>query len=74
MTRDEIIADARAGLSLGAEALVVAALVIAPFALALALLVGWMLPLPTPVAVGLFVVLLAGGTLWNAGWRARTGA
>ena len=74
MNRAGIAADARAGLAQTPEDLVIAALVVAPFPLALAVLVGWMLPLPNVVAIGLFAVLLAGGTLWNAGWRARTSA
>lgn len=74
MTRDDIIADARRGLGRSPEELAIAALVAGPFSLALAILVGWMLPLPNPVAIGLFIVLLGGGTVWNAGWRARTSA
>lgn len=72
--RAMIAADARTGLAQPPEDLVIAALVMAPFALTLAVLLGWMLPLPAWLAIGLFVVLLGGGTLWNAGWRARTSA
>ncbi len=67
-------ADLSGGLRASPEDLVIAALVMAPFALALTLVVSamaWWGSLPMVV---LFLVLAVPATLWNAGWRARTAA
>ena len=50
----------------GAEAIMVIILLV--------VWIGWMIPLPSTVAIGLFVLLSIPAALWNAGWRARTAA
>jgi len=72
--RAHMAADVADGLRQSPEALVVAALVMASFALALTLVVsatGWWPPI---AMVALFLMLAVPATLWNAGWRARTTA
>ena len=72
--RAHLAADVAGGLRQSPEDLVIAALVMASFALALTLVVsatGWWPPI---AMVALFLVLAVPATLWNAGWRARTTA
>ena len=66
--------DVRLGLGQSIEDDVIAALVTMPFVLTLVVWLGWMIPLPSTVAIGLFVLLSIPAALWNAGWRARTAA
>ena len=72
--RTNMAADVAGGLRQSPEDLVIAALVMASFPLALTLVVsatGWWPPI---LMVALFLVLAVPATLWNAGWRARTTA
>ena len=70
----EIPSDMRRGLRQSMEDISIAKLVMMPFVLTLIILLGWMLPLPSLVAIVLFAVLMVPATTWNAGWRARTAA
>jgi hypothetical protein len=72
--RTEAVSDLRLGLRQSMEDIAIAKLVVMPFVLTLVVMLGWMLPLPASVAIGLFVLLMVPATLWNAGWRARTNA
>jgi hypothetical protein len=72
--QEEAVADARAGARLSAEDLAIAALVVAPFTLALVLLVGWIAPLPSLLLQLVWLALTGAAGFWNAGWRARTSA
>ena len=74
MTRAEVAADARLGLHQSPEDLTIAALVMAPFALAATLFVSAMAWWPPVAMIVLFLLLAGAATLWNAGWRARTTA
>jgi hypothetical protein len=69
----EAIADARRAAGLSAEDVAIAALVMMPFTLTLAVLVGWIVPLPNLVLQAIWVIATAIAAAWNAGWRARTG-
>ena len=64
--------DLRRGLSVSTEDMAIAAMVVAPFALTLAVLVGWITWASSPVLIAVFVVAQVVATVWNAGWRART--
>jgi hypothetical protein len=74
--RAEILAnvagDFRRGLGGSFEDTAIAALVVMPFALALVLVVNATAWWPSAVMIALFVLVTGAGTLWNAGWRART--
>ncbi len=72
--RAHLAADIAGGLRQSPEDLVIAALVMASFALALTLVVSSMAWWPPLAMIALFLVLAAPATLWNAGWRARTAA
>jgi len=78
MSRADLAARARADLSAGlhqsVDDITVAKLVVMPFVLTVVIWLGWLMPLPTIVAIALFAVLIVPATLWNAGWRARTSA
>jgi hypothetical protein len=67
----EIPSDMRRGFRQSKEDITIAKLVVMPFVLTLVILLGWMLPLPSLVAIVLFAVLMVPATTWNAGWRAR---
>jgi hypothetical protein len=69
--REGVTTDLRRGLSQSAEDLAIAALVVAPFALTVGVLVGWMTWAPSPVLIGLTLVVQVVATVWNAGWLAR---
>ena len=64
--------DARRGLSVSLDDMAIAAMVVAPFALTLAVLVGWITWAPSLVLIAVFAVAQVVATFWNAGWRART--
>ena len=64
--------DIRLGFRQSIDDITVAKLVMMPFVLTLVVWVGWMVPLPTAVAIVLFAALMIPATAWNAGWRART--
>ena len=66
--------DLRLGLRQTPEDIVIAALVMTPFALALTLVVSATAWWPSLAMVLLFLLLAAPATVWNAGWRARTSA
>jgi hypothetical protein len=68
----EILADVARGLKVSPEDMAIAALVVMPFALALVLVVNAAVWWPSALMIGLFAVATVAGTLWNAGWRART--
>jgi hypothetical protein len=72
--RANLAADLAAGVRERPEDLVVAALVMASFALALTLVVSSLAWWPPALMIALFLVLAVPATLWNAGWRARTTA
>jgi hypothetical protein len=67
----EITSDMRRGFGQAMEDITIAKLVVMPFVLTLVILLGWMVPLPSLVAIVLFAVLMVPATTWNAGWRAR---
>lgn len=67
----EIGADLGRGLGTGTEEMVLGALIMMPFVGTLVVLLGWMLPLPSLLAILLFLGLTAPAALWNAGLRAR---
>jgi hypothetical protein len=69
-TRSNPAADLAAGLRQSPEDLVIAALVMAPFLLALTLLVNAIVWWPSFALIVLFLLLAVPATLWNAGWRA----
>jgi hypothetical protein len=70
----KVPADIRLGIRQPVEDIAVAKLVVMPFVLTLVVLLGWMFPLPSLIAIVLFAALMVPATAWNAGWRARTGA
>lgn len=65
------IADVRLGTRQSAEDLVIAGLVMLPFAGCLMILINTGMNAPGPVGSGIALVALVAGTIWNAGWRAR---
>ena len=66
--------DIAGGLRQSPEDLVIAALVMSSFPLALTLVVSATAWWPSLAMIVLFLVLAVPATLWNAGWRARTTA
>ncbi len=62
--------DMLLGARQGNEDLAIAALVVAPFTLALGVFVSWFWA-PNYMAVLVFIVAQIVATVWNAGWRAR---
>lgn len=68
----QAVPDMRLGLGQPFEDIAVAKLVVMPFVLTLVVWLGWVIALPSAVAIGLFVVLMVPATLWGAGWQART--
>ena len=70
----DIAGDMRLGVGQPVEEIAIGILVMMSFALTLVVWLGWLIPLPSLVAIGLFAALLVPATLWYAGWRARTEA
>ncbi|MFT3972599.1 MAG: hypothetical protein QM699_03875 [Amaricoccus sp.] len=70
----EVGGDVGRGLGTGAEEIVIGTLIMMPFVGTLVVLLGWMLPLPSVLAILLFVALAVPAGLWNAGMRARLAA
>ncbi len=70
----DAVPDMRLGFSQSVEDITIAKLVVMPFVLTLVVWLGWMIPLPSWLAIVLFALLMVPATLWNAGWRARTSA
>lgn len=66
--------DVRRGLHQPIDDIAIACLVMMPFVLTLFVWLGWVIPLPSAVAIVLFAALMVPATAWNAGWRARTTA
>jgi hypothetical protein len=64
--------DLRRGWSASLPDLLIAALVMLPFTGGLAILLSWMVPLPSTVLILLTGLLQGIAMFWNAGWRART--
>jgi hypothetical protein len=64
--------DMRRGSTVGAEDLVIAALVMAPFTLTLGVVLGWMTWAPSWLLIAVTLIVTVFATLWNAGWRARS--
>jgi hypothetical protein len=71
---ENVGSDMRLGFRRPVEDIAIAKLVVMPFVLTLVLWLGWMMPLPSLVAIVLFAALMIPATAWNAGWRARTAA
>jgi hypothetical protein len=69
--RAEMLEDMRRGRTVGAEDLVIAALVMAPFTLTLGVVLGWMTWAPSWLLIAVTLIVTVFATLWNAGWRAR---
>ncbi len=74
MLASEALPDVRLGFGQSVEDITIAKLVMMPFVLTLVVWLGWIIPLPSWVAILLFALLMVPATLWNAGWRARTAA
>ncbi|WP_297975293.1 hypothetical protein [uncultured Amaricoccus sp.] len=72
--KQDVIADARAGASVSAEDVAIAALVMMPFTLTLFVFLSWVTPLSNFWLQFLWLIVTAVATMWNAGWRARTSA
>ena len=69
--KTQAIADVRLGTRQSAEDLVIAGLVMLPFAGCLMILINTGMNAPGPVGSGIALIALVAGTIWNAGWRAR---
>jgi len=69
--RADMLADARRGMAASPEDLLIAVLVVAPFTLALGVLIGWMTWAPSGLLISLMLIVTAAAAAWNAGWRAR---
>ena len=69
MRIDNVVADITAGPRQSAEELVIGALIMMPFTATFVVLLGWMIPLPSLVAILLFVVLTVPAALWSAARR-----
>ena len=67
---EQAVADVRRGWSAPAEDILIAALVVLPFAATLGILLQ-AAGLPGPAAVVVAGVAQGVATFWNAGWRAR---
>jgi hypothetical protein len=67
----DLQSDLKLGRSQSAEDIVIAALVMAPFALTVGIWVGWLTWAPSWVLIGVTLVVEVVATIWNAGWRAR---
>lgn len=65
------IADVRLGTRQSAEDLVIAGLVMLPFAGCLMILINTGMNAPGPIGAGVALAALIAGTIWNAGWRAH---
>jgi ABC-type Mn2+/Zn2+ transport system permease subunit len=69
--REGVAADLRHGLRQSTEDLAIAALVVAPFSVAIGIWVGWLTWAPSWILIVLTLIVQAVATIWNAGWRAR---
>lgn len=65
--------DIRRGVRVPMEDMAIAKLVVMPFTLTLAVVVGWMTWAPSLALIVFWAVVQGIAALWNAGWRARTG-
>jgi hypothetical protein len=70
----DLQSDLTLGRSQSAEDIVIAALVMAPFALTVGIWVGWLTWAPNWVLIAVTLVVQVAATIWNAGWRARGAA
>ena len=70
----EAPADMRLGFRQSMEEIAISKLVMMPFVLTIVVWLGWMVPLPSFVAIVLFALLMIPATAWNAGMRARAAA
>jgi hypothetical protein len=69
--RGSVTTDLRRGLGQSPEDLVIAALVMSPFALTLGVFAGWLTWAPSAVLILFTLGVEVVATIWNAGWRAE---